>query len=171
MRIPMHRRCGIALLAVLAALASGCATPPREAPRTFEAPEPRVGRVSVSPGEALAHSALALLGAPYRFGGSTPQGFDCSGLVFYLHERTGVIVPRTAHSQRHAARPVTPDALAPGDLVFFRMSGRKVDHVGVYVGQRRFVHAPRRARPVSLESLDDPFYRSRFISAGRFWKP
>jgi cell wall-associated NlpC family hydrolase len=167
----MRRRCGIVPLATLLTLASGCATPPRNARDTVEHPVPRPDRELVSPGEALARSALGLLGVPYRFGGTTPQGFDCSGLVFYLHERSGVIVPRTAYGQRHAAKPVVHDALAPGDLVFFRMSGRKVDHVGVYVGEGRFVHAPRRARPVSLESLDDPFYRSRFISAGRFWKP
>ena len=168
---PRPLRCGC-LLAVVAALATGCATAPRD-----EAGVSDTHRVSrqqpapVPPGDALARSALALIGAPYRFGGANPQGFDCSGLVFYLHERAGVFVPRTASAQRHAARPVALGALAPGDLVFFRMSSKKVDHVGVYVGDRRFVHAPRSAKPVSLERLDDPFYRGRLVSAGRFWKP
>jgi len=124
-----------------------------------------------SPGEELARRALAYLGAPYRFGGSSPAGFDCSGLVFHVHGRAGVVVPRTAPAQRRAALPVRMDALEPGDLVFFRIGSANVDHVGVYVGDGRFVHAPRSARPVSLERLDDPYYRRKAAGAGRFWTP
>jgi murein DD-endopeptidase len=169
--MPARPSRAIALLAILAAVAAGCATAPRESAHTSEAhPASRAERTTAPAGEALARDAIALLGAPYRFGGATPRGFDCSGLVFYVHDRAGVFVPRTALAQRRAAAPVTFDALAPGDLVFFRMRGGKVDHVGVFVGDGRFVHAPRSARPVSLERLDDPFYRSRLVAAGRFWK-
>jgi cell wall-associated NlpC family hydrolase len=148
------------LLAALA-LSAGCRSRP---PERVDAPPP------ASPGEALARAALAQLGSPYRYGGSTPEGFDCSGLVLHVHERAGIDVPRTAAQQFRAARPVDITDLAPGDLVFFRTQRRKVDHVGVYVGQGQFVHAPRSERPVSLARLDDSYYMPRFAGAGRFWR-
>ncbi|MGQ0836568.1 MAG: C40 family peptidase [Gammaproteobacteria bacterium] len=154
-------RCGVPLLAA-GLLIAGCSSPhPTLSPQGGE----RVPKA----GEGLARSAVALLGAPYRFGGSTPAGFDCSGLVFYVHDRAGFTVPRTAAAQRRAARPIPLDVLEAGDLVFFRISAARVDHVGVYVGDGRFVHAPRSARPVALERLDDPYYRTRLVGAGRFW--
>jgi murein DD-endopeptidase len=165
-------RLGGVFLAAGMLLMAGCRTAPIAAPPR---PPPAVPDNELSAarsgGASLARSALALLGSPYRFGGANPQGFDCSGLVFYVHGREGALVPRTAAAQRSAARPVSLDALAPGDLVFFSMGTRKVDHVGIYVGDGRFVHAPRSARPVSLQHLDDPYYRRRVVSAGRFWTP
>lgn len=151
------------MLAVLA-LAAGCRARP---PERVEVPPPPPPQ---SPGEALAHEALAQLGSPYRYGGSNPEGFDCSGLVLHVHGREGIEVPRTAAQQFRAARPVDVTELAPGDLVFFRTQRRTVDHVGVYVGQGQFVHAPRSERPVSLERLDDDYYMPRFAGAGRFWR-
>jgi murein DD-endopeptidase len=136
-------------------LLSGC----RTAPMPHAPPQ----------GDSLARTALEQLGSPYRFGGSTRRGFDCSGLVLYVHEREGLTVPRTAADQQRAAQPVSLDTLAPGDLIFFRIDARKVDHVGIYVGDDRFVHAPRSARPVSLERLSEPYYRDRLAGAGRFW--
>jgi cell wall-associated NlpC family hydrolase len=150
------------MLAALA-FAAGCRSRPPERVETPPSPP-------ASPGETLAQEALAQLGNPYRYGGSTPAGFDCSGLVLHVHERAGIEVPRTAAQQFRAARPVDITDLAPGDLVFFRTQRRKVDHVGVYVGQGQFVHAPRSERPVSLERLDDDYYMPRFAGAGRFWR-
>jgi murein DD-endopeptidase len=151
----------MALIAA-ALIASGCSSsPPR---RTSTLPP-----VTSTQGDQLARASMALLGAPYRYGGRTPRGFDCSGLVHYLHERQGLAVPRTAAAQHRAAQPVPLDALIPGDLVFFAMGTRSIDHVGVYVGDGEFVHAPRSARPVSLQRLDDPYYRRRIVAAGRFW--
>jgi cell wall-associated NlpC family hydrolase len=133
------------------------------------------------PQQALAVLMLALLasactpfrpGAPYRYGGTDPaRGFDCSGLVSYAHSREGISVPRTAAAQFAAARKVDPAALRTGDLVFFRLvpGSREVTHVGIYTGQRRFVHAPQTGRNVSEASLDDPYYRERFAGAGRLF--
>jgi cell wall-associated NlpC family hydrolase len=120
-------------------------------------------------GAAVATLAVSLVGAPYHFGGADAAGFDCSGLAFYVHERVGLTIPRTAREQRRAAHAVPLDALAPGDLVFFHIHARGVDHVGIYAGSGRFVHAPRAGSAVAYGDLSEAFYRARFVSAGRFW--
>jgi cell wall-associated NlpC family hydrolase len=125
-------------------------------------------------GSAIARAARAQIGVPYRFGGADPRrGFDCSGLVAYVHGQEGIAVPRTAAQQFAAARSVSESELRPGDLVFFRLDARQrtVTHVGIYTGQRRFVHAPQTGRDVSEASLDDPWYRERFAGSGRFYEP
>jgi murein DD-endopeptidase len=126
---------------------------------------------STTRGDTLAREARAQLGVPYRWGGTDPsRGFDCSGLVAWVYAREGIAVPRTAADQFAAAEKVDERDLRPGDLVFFRLQSRRgtVSHVGIYTGQRRFVHAPQTGRDVSESSLDDPYYRERFAGAGRF---
>jgi murein DD-endopeptidase len=120
--------------------------------------------------ERIVASAEAQLGAPYRFGGSSPDGFDCSGLVRYVHGLAGVTVPRTAAGQMLAARAVAREDLQPGDLVFFASRGRggPIDHVGIYVGDDSLVHAPRSGRPVSRDRLSERWFTERFAGAGRF---
>ena len=123
-------------------------------------------------GAVIARQALAQVGTAYRYGGADPaRGFDCSGLVTYAHARAGIGVPRTAAAQFAAARKVDPDTLRAGDLVFFRLvpGSREVTHVGIYTGQRRFVHAPQSGRNVGEASLDEPYYRERFAGAGRLY--
>ncbi len=121
-----------------------------------------------SAGEKIVGVAARFLGTPYRFGGDSPKGFDCSGLVFYSFEQVGVKVPRTAADQRKAAGHVKRSKLEPGDLVFFRSAKGRVDHVGIYAGDGRFIHAPNSGSVVSYAYLDDPYYRSHYVSAGRF---
>jgi murein DD-endopeptidase len=120
-------------------------------------------------GALVAREAAQLIGTPYRYGGDDPRGFDCSGLVFYTHDKRGIEVPRTADEQSRAATPVSTDSLVPGDLIFFRIRSRKVDHVGIYAGGGRFIHAPSTGQVVSMAYLDDPFYRRHVSGAGRFW--
>jgi cell wall-associated NlpC family hydrolase len=108
-----------------------------------------------------------MVGAPYRYGGTSPQGFDCSGLVYYAHRRAGISVPRTTGLQLHGARRVALANVRPGD-VLFELEGNKVSHVGIYAGAGRFIHAPSTGKKVSYASLRSPFWRSRLISAGRF---
>lgn len=113
--------------------------------------------------------AMSLLGTPYQWGGAAPGGFDCSGLVRYVHEQIGIVAPRTAAEQFEAAREVNLRNLAPGDLLFFRISGSRVSHVAIYTGEGRFIHAPQTGRPVELRTLDDEFYRPRLAGAGRLF--
>jgi cell wall-associated NlpC family hydrolase len=155
---------------LVAFIAAGCASAPRHESSSAENREPvRTLPRDEAPGVGaqLVRVAAGFIGTPYRFGGDDPHGFDCSGLVFYSFDRLGIEVPRTAADQRRAARGIDVDALTPGDLVFFRTSARKVDHVGIYAGDGRFIHAPRSGHVVSYAYLDDPYYRRHFVSAGR----
>jgi cell wall-associated NlpC family hydrolase len=148
------------LLAVLLSLLAACAP--------FRHGSSGEG-VAADPGRAVLEAAETRIGAPYRYGGSGPEAFDCSGLVAYAHRQAGIAVPRTAAEQFSKATPVKRRELRPGDLVFFRLSGRDVGHVGIYAGDDRFVHAPQSGGHVRLASLEDEWYRQRFVGAGRFY--
>jgi cell wall-associated NlpC family hydrolase len=144
------------LLALLAAMVlAGCASAPGVR-------EPGVG-------ERIAGNALAQLGRPYLYGGGTPQGFDCSGLVRFAYLGAGISVPRTTIDQFRAARAVKPGKVQPGDLLFFRIDGREVSHVAIYAGDGRFVHAPQTGKAVETRQLDDDYYRRRLVGAGRLY--
>ncbi len=122
-----------------------------------------------SVGSEIVLRAISLLGAPYQWGGSGPKAFDCSGLVKFIHGELGIDVPRTAEEQYRAATRVDIDDLAPGDLLFFRIRGKRVSHVAIYAGSGRFVHAPQTGRPIELRTLDDDYYRPRLAAAGRLF--
>jgi cell wall-associated NlpC family hydrolase len=122
---------------------------------------------STDPGRAVLQVAQSRIGAPYRYGGAGPDAFDCSGLVAYAYGQVGVTVPRTAAQQFAAAVPVPRSELRPGDLVFFRLASRNVSHVGIYAGDDRFVHAPQNGGNVRMASLEDEWYRQRYVGAGR----
>jgi murein DD-endopeptidase len=108
------------------------------------------------------------LGTPYRYGGSKPGGFDCSGLVEYSYAKAGLIVPRTSFEQYRAAQPIDISDAKPGDLLFFRYD-RKISHVGIYLGEDRFIHAPSTGKLVSVASLRDPHYQAHFVRAGKMY--
>jgi cell wall-associated NlpC family hydrolase len=146
-----------AALLALALSVSGCAGAPRQPPRAVQ-------------GSAIAAVAAALVGTPYQFGGADGAGFDCSGLALYVHERVGLMIPRTAAEQQRAAHPVAIAQLAPGDLVFFHIRKRSVDHVGIYAGDGRFIHAPRAGVAVTYGELGSSFYAHHLAGAGRFWE-
>jgi cell wall-associated NlpC family hydrolase len=149
----------LALALAMAALLAACASVPGVPP---------VEQVPATPGSEIAILAAGLVGTPYRFGGSDASGFDCSGLAVYAYEKVGIAIPRTAAEQEHAARPVPLRDLLPGDLVFFRIRSRHVNHVGIYVGGGRFIHAPRSDSVVTYASLKEGFYRKHLVRAGRF---
>jgi len=131
-------------------------------PRDFTGPGPSIG-------SEIVVRAISLLGAPYQWGGSGPSAFDCSGLVQFVHNEIGIAVPRTAEEQFKAATRVAIDELEPGDLLFFKIRGRRVSHVAIYAGSGRFVHAPQTGRAIELRALDDGYYRPRLAAAGRLF--
>ena len=117
-------------------------------------------------GEQAAIVAVSQLGVPYRYGGSTTQGFDCSGLVHYAYAKAGKSIPRTSAGQWQNLRPVRADRLRVGDILFFKIEG-SVSHVGLYLGSRRFVQAPSSGREVTIAELDSAYYRKAFVRGGR----
>ena len=112
--------------------------------------------------------AFALLGTPYRWGGSSPDGgFDCSGLVGYVFRSIGIDLPRVSRAMANEGVAITDrTALAEGDLVFFGRRGR-VDHVGIYVGEGKFLHAPRTGRDVTVSSLTSGYWAQKYMEARR----
>lgn len=147
--------CGLSLVACSHA-------PPQAVPAL---PEPAAR--DTQDNRLVAEIAASLAGTPYRYGSDRPStGFDCSGLVRYCYQLLGIELPRSVNEQLHMTDPVALDALEIGDLVFFRL-GNKVGHVGVYYGANEFVHAPSTGKAVMRSRLDEPYWRSRLVSAGR----
>jgi cell wall-associated NlpC family hydrolase len=122
-----------------------------------------------SPARVLLDLANRLLNVRYRRGGHEPStGFDCSGFVRYVfHEGTGTVLPNTSAAQYRSGKAIDRHDLRSGDLVFFRTRGKRVSHVGIYVGQGQFIHAPRTGRTVSVSSLSDRYWSRRYAGARR----
>lgn len=146
-------------------LAAGCAGTPAM-------PEPESGAVEPVPPTSnargpIAQLALSMVGVPYRYGGAHPdEGFDCSGLVYYTYTSNGHAVPRTSREQFNAARGIPLAQAAEGDLVFFQDQD-KLSHVGIYLGDGQFVHAPSSGGTVSVASIDAPYYQRHLVAVGR----
>lgn len=115
-----------------------------------------------------AADALRLQGQPYRYGGEAPgEGFDCSGLVQYVYARQGVRLPRDTLAMARQLPAVSAGQRQPGDLLFFDTEGKPFSHVGLYVGEDAFVHAPRNGRQVMRSSLALPYWRARLVGVRR----
>jgi len=163
------RACRHLPFAVALAALSSCSLMAPRAPRPTAVTTPAAAAEPQSQaGAAIAAAAAALIGTPYEFGGADLGGFDCSGLALYVYERAGIGIPRTAAEQQRAAQPVPLSELAPGDLVFFRMGGHRIDHVGIYIGGGRFVHAPHQGVAVSSADLANGYYARHLVNGGRF---
>ena len=129
---------------------------------------------AVRPGDparanAVLMRAISLVGTPYRYGGNSPEGgFDCSGLVNYVYRDVlDLRLPRTSRELAAVQGPrIPPDRLASGDLVFFGDAGQ-ISHVGIYVGEGRFVHAPRTGGTVRLDRLDESWWQQHYSGARR----
>ncbi len=114
--------------------------------------------------------AVNALGIRYRWGGSTPEkGFDCSGLVKYaFNDIDEVDLPRTSNAMSRAdGKKVSRDELEPGDLLFFNIRSRRVNHVAIYLGNDRFIHAPRRGKTVTIDTLNKPYWKRHYVLAKR----
>jgi cell wall-associated NlpC family hydrolase len=164
------RGLGTLSLALLTAALAACGG--HEAVRA-NAAAPSRHWATVAPADPAASNAvlmraISLVGTPYRYGGNTPEsGFDCSGLVNYVYrDMLDLRLPRTSRDLAAWQGPrIAPDRLTAADLVFFG-SGSQVNHVGIYVGDGRFVHAPRTGRDVTVSSLDG-YWGSKFLQARR----
>ncbi len=161
------------LIIVVAAI-SGCASRGpgvSDAPATAGPDAPPAA--AVAPPDALSSEvalyALSQLGVPYVYGGASPSpGFDCSGLVRYVFQRTRKVdLPRTTFELARVGQSVQSPALQPGDLVFFNTLRRDYSHVGIYLGDERFIHAPTSGGVVRIESLRADYWMRRFNGARR----
>ncbi|MBC3347032.1 MULTISPECIES: C40 family peptidase [Pseudomonas] len=113
--------------------------------------------------------AVNVLGTPYRWGGSSPsKGFDCSGLVKYAFNDASFDLPRTSNAMASGhGQKVDRKDLKPGDLIFFKLKSRRVNHVAIYLGNDRFIHAPRRGKSVSIDTLNKPYWNKHYVVAKR----
>lgn len=125
------------------------------------------GRSRGTTADLAAEHALAQIGRPYRFGGADPKGFDCSGLVRYSYGLAGRDLPHGTASLLKLAKKIKPSQLRRGDLVFFNQEGKKSSHVGLYVGDGEFVHAPSSGKRVRRDRLDERYWRENLSSARR----
>jgi len=167
-----------AAVIVMAAVASACASSNGAVPRPFPVPGERAASrpaplperppaVGVLDGYALVGTALSLRGAPYRNGGSDPNGFDCSGFTQYVFAQFGVALPREVREQYRQGKSIDPADLAPGDLVFFSTTDPGVSHVAIVVGGDQFVHAPSSSGVVRVERLSSSYWSPRYVGARR----
>ena len=140
---------------------AGCSSAPRQAETGISLPVP-----ADAVRTQAVFTAMQMVGVPYQWGGATPRGFDCSGLVQYAYSNAGLRLPRTAAAQMKAVTPLTLENAEAGDLLFFR-DGNRTSHVAIYLGQGRFVHAPSTGNSVSLDSFSNTYWRMRFARAGR----
>ena len=148
----------IALLLPLVLVA--CASAPRQ--DVAYATEKRL-----TPHERAAATAATMVGKPYRYGGATPAGFDCSGLILFSYRQAGAALPRSTAEQRRATQRVKLAELKRGDLLFFDQEGRKNSHVGIYLGGRKFVHAPSSGKQVRSDTLDNPYWKKHLSEIRR----
>jgi cell wall-associated NlpC family hydrolase len=121
-----------------------------------------------SPQGKVIQTARTLLGAPYRFGGTTPEGFDCSGYVAYVFKKSvGKSLPRRTTEQVRFGKKVAPAKVEPGDLLYFWIKEQGILHVGIYVGKDQFIHAPSSDGKVNIQRLHDPYWKARYQGARR----
>ena len=117
----------------------------------------------------LVMQAMGLLGVPYKSGGTSEEkGFDCSGFVRYMYEKSvGLVLPRRAEEQAKVTEEISRSELKPGDLVFFNTLKRTFSHVGIYVGDGKFIHAPRPGKAVRVDDMREAYWQQRFNGARR----
>jgi cell wall-associated NlpC family hydrolase len=128
----------------------------------------RVGNF-VGRAQELVLNAMGFMGIPYRWGGTTPEtGFDCSGFVQYVfRQAVGLVLPRSSFDQIRQGASVAREELQPGDLVFFNTMRATASHVGIYIGDNRFIHAPSRGKTVEIAEFTNSYWQARYDGARR----
>jgi murein DD-endopeptidase len=150
--VPLTRPLFVAAALLLASVLAACShAPTSSGPRTV--------------GDEIAAIAQKMEGVPYVYGGNTPAGFDCSGLVHFAYGHAGISVPRNSQAQFATATRINQEQAKPGDLLFFVNDAKW--HVAIYVGKDEFIHAPAPGWKVSTASLKDDYYREKLVGVGR----
>ncbi len=183
----IRQRCDLrplvaAWILAVAALTAACASSGASRPRPFPSPAGSAAAPVVSPSQpdhvapppavpgdqALVATALSFRGTPYRNGGSDPSGFDCSGFTQWVFAQYGVALPRAVEEQFKVGQKISADELKPGDLVFFKTESRGASHVGIFVADDQFVHAPSTRGVIRVEYIHSSYWGRRFVGARRF---
>lgn len=120
-------------------------------------------------GAKLVEEAKKHLGKKYVWGATGPNTFDCSGLTQYVHKQLGITIPRTSLAQSKSGKLVNKSDLQVGDLIFWKTTSAEVGHVGMYIGNNQFIHAPNKSKPVKIDSLSSSYYSSRYVRARRYY--
>ena len=154
------KRLWLAISLTMMAMLAGCTGTP-------ESREPTSVRASNEVASKAIVFARQMLGKPYMYAGETPAGFDCSGLVKYSYGRAGIALPRDTKAQRRMSVLVSMGSLREGDLLFFDQEGTKTSHVGMYLGNGRFIHAPSSGGKVRTDSLSAEFWKKHLVEARR----
>jgi cell wall-associated NlpC family hydrolase len=168
----VHNLTPSTLAIALGLLLSACTTAPPEAARRADpGPTAIAGVRAADIGSDVALYALGLIDTGYRFGGKNPDaGLDCSGMVAYVFDRAaGLRVSGSAAEIAQVGKPVERESLKPGDLVFFNTRNRPWSHVGIYIGDGRFVHAPATNGRVRVDRMTDRYYAQRFEAARSYF--
>lgn len=176
----MPKRVSLIFVSLAVLALSGCASlgPSgginRTGPWNFDVPiggliRAPLGMNSQQAASEITSRSVLLLGTPYKLGGTRPsEGLDCSGLIAHVFQDAfSLRFPRTVEEQAIVGQEIPKSALLPGDLVFFNTQGRKNSHVGIYLGESRFIHAPTQRGVVRIESLQQSYWSSRFDQARR----
>lgn len=143
---------------------------PAPVPGPTPTPVPTATPAATQASSNVVQTASRALGTPYVWGGTGPDGYDCSGLVQWAYAQNGVNLPRTAQQQYNATQRLAQSDLKPGDLVFFAntyASSEPITHVGIYMGNNQMINAPTEGKPVQVISMSNPFWASHYAGAGR----
>ncbi|HEU0187280.1 MAG TPA: C40 family peptidase [Gallionellaceae bacterium] len=161
------------LLPILLAILSACSSAPARTAHASHAPATEHPASAAMDSDAdmndVAVYALSLSDTPYRYGGNTPEsGFDCSGFVRHVYKHTlGLSLPRTSHEMSRVGEPQKVSRLQPGDLVFYNTRHQSYSHVGIYLGEGKFVHSPRAGSSVRVENMNESYWLARYNGARR----
>jgi len=157
----MQRVKALLIIGVVLLAFSGCASAPVTPTSTAKA-------TAADRGDAAAALAAKMVGKPYKYGGASPAGFDCSGLVTHVFQQVaGMVLPRNSQSMSKVGEKIDKVDLLPGDLVFFNTRRQPNSHVGIYIGDERFVHAPSRGGEVEISDMQEGYWKKRFNGARR----
>ncbi|MCX8122948.1 MAG: C40 family peptidase [Spirochaetes bacterium] len=118
----------------------------------------------------IINTATQYIGTPYRHGGTTPTGFDCSGYVYFVYKKNGILIPRSTQQQYLKGHKIPYKMVQPGDLLFFKINMDDISHVGIYIGNDTFVHAPSSGKHIRYDSINNPYWKKRFYRAVSYLK-